>query len=132
MHIGWAEALGQEYEYLSYQSLHAREEIRLLRHKLYLTEEEILSLQLEYEEQEIELDIVDVKSVATMHANHLREIETAERQAQKHWQKMIFREKVHWKIDSNRSARVFRHRKRNQDVIATVRHHSIRPFCLIF
>lgn len=66
-----------------------------------------------------------MKSIATMHGNHLREIETAEKQAQKHWQKMIFREKVHWKIESNRSARVFRHRKHNQDVIAAVGLHCV-------
>eukprot|EP01040_Poterioochromonas_malhamensis_P011014 gene11014-12005_t len=41
---GWAEALGQEYEYLTYQSLMAREELRLIRHKVYTSEEELFQL----------------------------------------------------------------------------------------
>jgi len=115
--LGWAEALGQEYEQISYQCMQAREEMRLLRHKIYTTEEEILALQLEYEEQEMELDTMDVKSMEVMQLNHLREIQTAETQARRHWQKMIFREKVHWKITSNRANRVARHRERTKHVI---------------
>ena len=117
---GWAEALGQEYETIAHQELMAREELRLYRHRLYLAEEELFALYLEYEENELEIDQLDQLMIGAMEKSRLRQILYAERKANLNTFKAIYREKVHWKVTSNRTKKVFNNRQRNKEIIEQV------------
>jgi hypothetical protein len=114
---GWAESFGQEYETIQHQSLLGREELRLIRHKLYIAEEELFSLYLEYEENELEMDSLDQIMIQIMEKSRLRQIMRMEKKANAHSFKEIFREKVHWKITSNRSKKILNNRQRYQDIL---------------
>jgi len=118
---GWAEALGQEYEYLTYQSLMAREELRLIRHKVYTAEEELFQLYVEYEENELELDEIDQIMISMMEKSRLRQIIRAERKAKFHHFKEIYRERVHWKITSNRANKILHQRSRYKEIVNETR-----------
>eukprot|EP00981_Chlorochromonas_danica_P012052 scaffold4399_cov175-Ochromonas_danica.AAC.2 len=118
---GWAEALGQEYEYLLQQSLMAKEERRLINQKLYLSDREILSIQLEIEENEVELDEIEQRLLAAGHKAHRRELSIAERKANIQMRKRIFREAVHWKVDSNRKLKMLRARPRYNEILNMVK-----------
>jgi hypothetical protein len=58
--VGWAEALGQEYETLSYQLQFSREEMRLVRNQIKSRQRELLELQVELEETEMDMDTMEV------------------------------------------------------------------------
>jgi stress-induced morphogen len=117
---GWAEALGQEYEYVTHQELMAREELRLVRHKIYILEEELFSLYVEQEENEMELDRMDQLMIATMEKSRLRQILAAERKSNNALWKNLYREKVHWKITSNRTKKVLNNRAFYQNLLNDV------------
>jgi stress-induced morphogen len=117
---GWAEALGQEYEYLTHQELMAREELRLIRHKIYRLEEELFSLYVEQEENEMELDRMDQLMISTMEKSRLRQILAAERKSDNALWKNLYREKVHWKITSNRTKKVLNNRIFYQNLLKDV------------
>lgn len=118
VYVGWAEALGQEYEYITQQALMSREELRLLNHKLFKAEAEALVLQLELEDNEIDLGAVEQKLRDTVHRAHRRELLAAERKAKWQMRKRVFRERVHWRIDSNRKLKMLRARDAYHKIIA--------------
>lgn len=100
---GWAEALGQEYEYVIHQELMAREETRVIRAKLRSLQDEVLTLQLEIEESEMELDELDQRCIELINQMRVRLIREQERKAEKNMRRMIYRERAHWRIRSNRT-----------------------------
>lgn len=99
---GWAEALGQEYEYVIHQEMMAKEEIRVIRAKMRQLQEEILTLQLEIEESEMELDEMDQRCIELINQMRLRLIREQERKADKNMRRLLYRERSHWRIRSNR------------------------------
>ncbi len=100
--VGWAEALGQEYEFIIHQQLLAKEEIRLVRNRIMILEREILQLFLELEETEMEFDDVDSFSNEMVEKSRIVHLQRAERKASYYLNRLIYRERVHWKVESNR------------------------------
>lgn len=117
---GWAEALSQEYETLSYQLQMCREELRLLRSHCKRRQREILDLQLEWEESEIEMDALEVTELETLECMRRAEIAIADRQTTYLFNRSVRQEKSHWKISSHRKNVILRNRPRYQAIVAQV------------
>lgn len=103
---GWAEALGQEYEYVVHQEQMAREESRVIRYKLRMIQEEVLALQLEIEDSEMELDEMDQRCIEVIERMRLRLIREQEKKAQRNMQRLLYRERSHWRVRSNRTKKM--------------------------
>ncbi len=117
---GWAEALGQEYESLNYQSLMAREELRLLRSIISRRVREISTLHFELEEAELEIDTVELVELESAEGIRRSEIQRAEKSANEKMQRAVRQEKSHWRIESNRVNVIKRNRPRYQAIVSKV------------
>lgn len=122
---GWAEALGQEYEFITHQVLLAKEEIRIIRHKMLILDREILFLYLELEESEMEFDEIDAYSNEMIERSRVIQLQRAERKANYYLNRMIYRERVHWKVDSNRANKMKNNRYNYQSMVQQIQ--STRP-----
>lgn len=94
--------------------------MRLIRHKLYMVEDEIFSLSTELENNELELDELDQMMVEVLQAGRLRQLINSEKKANLNARKQIYREKVHWKITSNRAKKILNNRTRYNQIIEEV------------
>jgi hypothetical protein len=128
---GWAEALGQEYEFIVHQQLLAKEEIRLIRNRIMNIERETLQLFLELEETEMEFDDVDSFSNEMVEKSRIVHLQRAERKASYYLNRLIYRERVHWKVESNRVNKMRNTRHNYQAIIQEVRILIDKAFLLI-
>jgi hypothetical protein len=94
--------------------------LRLIRHKLYMVEDEIFSLSTELENNELELDELDQFMVEVLQAGRIRQMVNSEKKANLNARKQIYREKVHWKITSNRATKILNNRTRYNQIIEEV------------
>lgn len=117
---GWAEALGQEYEYINHQNFMAREEMRLLKVNNASRQKEILKLQIELEDLEIEVDDIEVLQMEAVEQQRRADIAREERVAVRNMNRKIRQERSHWRIESNRVNVVRRNRERTQQIIKKV------------
>jgi len=115
---GWAEALVQEFEYLSHQQLLSREELRLVRAKAITTKHEIRNLMLELEESEYEIDQIEMLEVETAEAKRRLEVGKIHRRVTQRMQRDIRRERCHWKIDSIRKNVIMKHRPKYVEIVS--------------
>jgi len=115
---GWAEALGQEYETLSYQLQMSSEELRLLRHRVKARQREVLNLQIELEEYEIDMDNMEVIEMETLESMRRSEITIIDRDTAYRLNRDIRREKSHWRITSHRRNVILRNRPRYQAIVS--------------
>ena len=98
----WEEALSQEHESLSRRYIHAKEELRMLRHMLINKRKEQLRGFLEQEEAEIELEglcILEVETYENIRRNHLQSIG---RQIERTRAFKVRREKCFWRLENLR------------------------------
>lgn len=117
---GWAEAFWHEYESLTHQEVMAKEELRLLKANLIRRKEETLSLLLEVEETEVELDRVAVLEMEACEGLRRAEVGRIERKVNDQRNRALRQERMKWKIESNRVNVIRRNRKGYQDIIANV------------
>jgi len=115
---GWAEALGGEYETLSYQIQLSTEELRLLRYHARKRQREVLDLQLELEEFEQEMDTIEVVEMETTEGLRRAELAIIDRDVNFKRSRDIRREKSHWRIVSDRKRVIQRERPRFQAIVA--------------
>ena len=99
---GWGEAMGHEFECLTYQSNMARHEIRLRRALNRKYQREILELSLELEEGELEMDDLCAQAVESAEAMRRTETAVIERRVRRRMQRMVRVERCRWKIATNR------------------------------
>lgn len=109
---GWAESLCQEYEYIIHQQLMCREEYRLLKNRLIILNNELLDLHIEIEEAEVEYDDLNCEVIELFEKSRRRQIQYAQMKANRHLMKLIYRERVHWKIETNRTLKIRKERLR--------------------
>lgn len=117
---GWAEALGQEYEFITHQELMAKEELRLVRNRLMNLSKEITDLLLELEECEMEFDTVDAASNEMVEKARMMQLVRSEKKAYFYINRLRYRERVHWKIESNRVDKMRNQRHNYQNIVKEV------------
>jgi hypothetical protein len=120
--VGWAEALGQEFEFISHQWMMSVEESRIIKHRLTNCQSELLELFLELEENELEYDEVDGAANNLNEKTRLLQLQRAEHNAKTHINRLKYRERVHWKIDSVRVNKMRSMRFNYQNIIKEVCH----------
>lgn len=91
-----------------------------MRNRILNLEREILQLFLELEETEMEFDDVDSFSNEMVEKSRVVHLQKAERKASYHLNRLIYRERVHWKVESNRVNKMKNMRYNYQAIIKEV------------
>lgn len=112
--------MGHEYEFIAHQELLAKEELRLIRNRLMNLGKELVELFLELEECEMEFDEVDAVSNEMVEKARTMQLARAERKASFRLNRLKYRERVHWKVESNRVNKMRNLRHNFQTIIQEV------------
>mmetsp|Transcript_28932 Transcript_28932/g.29272 ORF Transcript_28932/g.29272 Transcript_28932/m.29272 type:complete len:362 (-) Transcript_28932:16-1101(-) len=125
MDRGWGEAYGDEYEYLVYQEMMSKHELRLRKNVHKKNQKELLSLSLEYEESDCERESLIVREIETRESLRKAEIGRIERKLKDIREREIRIQRIRWRIDSIRRHVIMRQKQERRDMINKLKQDRI-------
>ena len=99
---GWGDAFGEEFEVLGRQMKMAKEEERLLRHRILVTNRELTVLYCELEDVEIEMDHIGTLEISAYEGMRRAAVGRIERRVLDAKRRLVRMERCKWKTEAVR------------------------------